>query len=289
MVTVPSGVVADHASASCDRLSRVIPSTADAVAASVALAAALGLPSERPVVVAEGYSVRVRLDPAPVLTRVVTVGRTLRGDPLPWMDREVAVSRFLSAAGAPVVPPWSNPGPHQACGLDVSLWRWLVPDPQPMPPDLYGRLLKDLHDALLDYDAELPILVGPLTDIATALQLSDDPLLREAADRLVPLALAWPRRPLHGDAHTDNVLTTRLGPRWMDFEDVCVGPVEWDLASRTLTDDFIDAYPGAVDRERLEECRDLRNLQILAAILTGNLNAPEVRHAVTARLRHRQL
>jgi hypothetical protein len=99
----------------------MIPTTADAVAASVAVAGALGLPAEQPVVVAEGYSVRVRLDPAPVLTRVVTAGRTLRGDPLPWMQREVAVSRYLQAAGAPVVSPWQDPGPHLALGLEVSL------------------------------------------------------------------------------------------------------------------------------------------------------------------------
>lgn len=266
----------------------MIPSTADAVAASVAVAGALGLPSERPVVVAEGYSVRVRLDPAPVLTRVVTAGRTLRGQPLPWMEREISVSHFLSAAGTPVVPPWSNAGPHQGCGLDVSLWRWLEPDPQPVPPEVYGRLLKDLHDALLHYDRELPVLVGPLTDIASALRLSDDDLLQEAADRLIPLALAWPRRPLHGDAHTGNVLTTRAGPRWIDFEDVCVGPVEWDLASRTLTADFVDAYPDSVDRERLEECRDLRSLQILAALLTDDVQEPAIYDAVTARLRLRQ-
>jgi hypothetical protein len=25
------------------------------------------------------------------------------------------------------------------------------------------------------------------------------------------------------------------GPLWTDFEDVCVGPVEWDMASMTIT------------------------------------------------------
>jgi|GEM_PF-6915242 len=61
----------------------MIPTTAEAVAASVAVAERLGLPSDDPVIVAEGYSVRVRLDPAPVLTRVVTLGRLLRGEPRP--------------------------------------------------------------------------------------------------------------------------------------------------------------------------------------------------------------
>lgn len=264
----------------------MIPTTADAVAASTAVAAALGLPSEDPVVVAEGYSVRVRLDPAPVLTRVVTVGRTLRGDPLPWMQREIAVSGFLAAAGIPVVPPWSEAGPHHACGLDVSLWRWLEHHAAAVGPEVYGRLLRNLHDALREYDADLPVLVGPLTDISSALRLSDDALLHEAAERLVAIALTWPRRPLHGDAHTGNLLSTSSGQRWIDFEDVCSGPIEWDLASRTLGDEFVDAYPGEVDRERLEDCRDLRSLQILAGKLTDRIqDAPLVE--VVSRLRNR--
>lgn len=266
----------------------MIPTTAEAVAASVAVAGALALPSDKPVVVAEGYSVRVRMDPAPVLTRVVTVGRTLRGEPLPWMQREIAVSRFLHAAGAPVGPPWSNPGPHHAGGLDVSLWQWLEPDPQAVSPAVYGRLLKDLHDTLLPYDGQLPVLVGPLTDITSAQRLSTDSLLHEAADRLIPLALTWPRRPLHGDAHTGNVLATRSGFRWIDFEDVCLGPIEWDLASRTLTDEFVDAYPNPIDRDRLEECRDLRDLQILSALLTDDVQDPALYDAVTTRLRRPQ-
>lgn len=263
----------------------VIPTVADAVAASVAVAARLGLPADDPVVVADGYSVRVRLDPAPVLSRVVTVGRVLRGAPRPWMEREISVARHLAGAGAPVVPPWEDAGPHQAYGLDVSLWRWVEPVPQPVLPETFGSLLGDLHRALEGYDGLLPTLVGPLTDIATALRLGDDPVLHDAAERLVPLALGWPRRPIHGDAHTGNILSTASGPIWMDFEDVCVGPVEWDLASRTLTDDSVDAYPGDVDRQRLEECRDLRNLQVLACLLTDDLQDANAYDDVSARLR----
>ena len=73
----------------------------------------------------------------------------------------------------------------------------------------------------------------------------------------------------------------------MDFEDVCAGPIEWDLASRTLTADFIDAYPGEIDRARLEDCRDLRSLQILAAILTDDLQDSRLYDDITARLRRR--
>jgi len=264
-----------------------IPTTADAVAASVACARLVGLPADRPEIIAEGYSVRVRLRPAAVVTRVVTVGRVLRPDPLPWLTREVAVGQFLEASGVPVVPPWSDPGPYVVDGLEVSLWHWVDHHAGTVSPAAFGAMLGDLHFALASYDADLPPLVGPITDIATGLSVSDDPLLHRVAATLVPLALSWPRRPLHGDAHTGNVLLTADGPRWTDFEDVCVGPPEWDLASLTLTDKAVDAYPGPVDRTRLQRCRDLRRLQILASLLADGAGDHPLRAEVAAVLERR--
>lgn len=264
-----------------------VPTTAEAVAASVACARALGLPGDDPEVVAEGYSVRVRLRPAPVVTRVVTVGRQLRPDPRPWLEREVAVARFLADAGVPVAAPWRDPGPHVAEGLEVSLWQWVDHDARVVAPDRFGALLGDLHRALATCPVDLPPLVGPLTDIATALASSSDPTLHRAAAELVPLALSWPRRPLHGDAHTGNVMMTADGPTWADFEDVCVGPVEWDLASLTIADAAVEAYPGAVDPARLWDCRDLRRLQVLAALLVGDHDDEPLRDMLTTHLERR--
>jgi hypothetical protein len=206
------------------------------------------------------------------------------------MQREVEVGRFLAEAGAPVGPPWRDPGPHDALGLEVSLWQWLDPAPgaERVATAVLGPLLKELHDALGGYEAALPVLVGALTDIAGALLVSDDAVLHEAAERLVPLALTWPRRPVHGDAHAGNVLATRSGHRWVDFEDVCLGPVEWDLASAGLTGTHADAYPGHVDHERLEQCRDLRSLQTLAWVLTDDVPDPALYEQMTARLRERR-
>lgn len=188
------------------------PTTAQAVAASVACARDLGLPADDPEVIAEGYSVRVRLQPSPVVTRVVTIGRELRPDPLPWLEREVAVGQFLARSQARIVPPWHEPGPHLAYGLEVSLWHWVEHRPGAVSGALFATMLGELHTALAMYDGDLPPLVGPLTDISTALRVSRDPVLHRVADELVPAALAWPRRPLHGDAHTGNVLLTPDGP-----------------------------------------------------------------------------
>lgn len=248
-----------------------IPTTVEAVAASVACAQTLGLPGGDPEVIAEGYSTRVHLRPAPVVARVITTGRVLRGDPMPWLTREVAVAQFLAAAGAPIVPPWADPGPYLANGLEVSLWQWVHAEPGQVSQSAFGELVGELHAALSLYEKDLPPLVGPLTDIATALTVSDDAVLHRAAAELVPLALSWPRRPVHGDAHPGNVLLTAEGPRWTDFEDVCVGPVEWDFAPASVSDEAVAAYPGRIDRVRLEECRDLRRLQDLALDLADGV------------------
>jgi aminoglycoside phosphotransferase (APT) family kinase protein len=157
-----------------------------------------------------------------------------------------------------------------ANGLEVSLWQWLEPVPFDVSPAQFGALLGDLHTALARYEADLPLLVGPLTDITSALRTQTDPALHEAAEWLLPLTSTWPRRPLHGDMHTGNLLKSD-GLRWIDFEDVCVGPLEWDLASRTITDELVDGYPGDVNRAMLEDCRNLRRLQILAAVLTDDI------------------
>jgi len=263
------------------------PSTADAVAASVACARAVGLPADDPEVIAEGYSVRVRLRPAAAVTRVVTLGRELRPDPLPWLEREVSVAQFLAASGVPIVAPWAEPGPYVHDGLEVSLWQWVEHEPGVVPAARFGAMLGELHDVLSGYPEDLPTLVGPLTDIRTALEHSPDPTLHRAADELLELALTWPRRPLHGDAHTGNVLITPSGPRWTDFEDVCVGPAEWDLASLTLSDDAVRAYPGKVDRARLEDCRDLRRLQILASLLLADATGDPLYDAITTHLDRR--
>lgn len=262
-----------------------MPSTADAVRASVACARALGLPADAPVVVAEGYSVRVRL--GPVLTRVVTEGVRLRGAPTPWLVREVAAAQHLAERGVSVARPWQDPGPHDGAGLPVTLWHWVEQVPGEVGQAELGALVGRLHDALVDLDADLPLLAGPLTDVRAALALSDDDALHRVAAQVLPLADGWPRRPLHGDVHPGNVVLTGDGPRWVDLEDVCVGPVEWDLASTSLSDEAVAAYPGDVDPARLADCRDLRRLQVLAGTLTDDLSTPDLRPRVLAALAHR--
>ena len=87
-----------------------------------------------------------------------------------------------------------------------------------------------------------------------------------AAERLRPFMEAPGHvQPLHGDAHPGNVIATREGLVWIDFEDACLGPVEWDLA--TMMDAGAIGPRHRPDPDVLARCRELRALQIALAMV----------------------
>ena len=59
---------------------------------------------------------------------------------------------------------------------------------------------------------------------------------------------------LHGEPHPGNVLTTKNGLRFIDFENCARGPVEFDLA--WVPDEVSERYRDA-DQELVGECRTL--------------------------------
>ena len=59
---------------------------------------------------------------------------------------------------------------------------------------------------------------------------------------------------LHGEPHPGNILNTRQGPRFIDLETCCRGPVEFDLAH--VPEDVSALYPD-VDQALLRHCRIL--------------------------------
>src|SRR3954452_12447688 len=62
-------------------------------------------------------------------------------------------------------------------------------------------------------------------------RLARDEWLRSKLDALTPVVFesSLPAQALHGDASTSNLLRTRSGLVWNDLEDVCTGPVAWDV------------------------------------------------------------
>src|SRR5687767_11537539 len=159
--------------------------------------------------------------------------------------REVAVGAFVAERRDLVVPPSDivPPGPHERDGLWMTLWKFVAHDsqaPPPAPREL-GRSLRRLHAALADFRGDL----APLSETRDWLErLLDElrpspPLTQRDIDRLrfelnalTPAVFesSLPAQALHGDASISNVLRTDSGLVWNDLEDVCTGPVAWDVA-----------------------------------------------------------
>jgi len=202
----------------------------DPFAAAVAVARELGLPADGAVGVGGAANVHVHLRPAPVVARVTMTLRRGREA----LETELAFARAASERGAPVVPP-ADDRVYEHAGLQVTLWRFTehrVPEAADAPA--VGRALRRLHEAVRDLELPLPRFdrLDEAERVARGLDHPDTPLILDAVhaarERLAKLRLD--EQPIHGDAHLRNALVTVDGPLWADLENVCRGPVEYDLA-----------------------------------------------------------
>jgi hypothetical protein len=253
------------------------PATARALAAAREVALANSVACEDAVVVADRSNVLVHLKPAPVLARVMTGTAMLHRDVERWLAREVAVGAFLAERGLAVSPSDLLPSrPYQYDGLWMTFWEFVEHDASRALPRAHelGGSLRELHAALADFPGEL----GQLSDIrdwlesllaelrlSPGLTLRDRDLLRYRLHDMTPTVFASsiPAQAIHGDASASNLLRTSNALIWNDLEDVCVGPVHWDVAglivearahgeSEAFVADFLRAY-GGLDLDELDD------------------------------------
>jgi hypothetical protein len=260
-----------------------------AVRAAVEVAALYGLRSDDPLVLRDAWHVLVHLRPLPVVARVSSGRPYPQGPPEEDVVRELEVASHAARAGAAVVPPSDllDPGPHRHGGHLVAFWQYVEPRRE-VEPVAAGQALRAIHEALADYEGELPSLhTDDIVPITARLEPSADvELLRE-------LGLRQPdgrRQALHGDAHLANCLP---GPLWHDFETACRGPREFDLAALALSarvreDDTsriaLEAY-GDHDAELLEECLPVYAAWIYASFMISLPRRPELGPVLEERLR----
>ena len=262
--------------------------SASAVRAAVEVAADHGLHSDDPRVLRDAWHVLVHLRPLPLVARVSSGRPYPQGPPEEDVIRELEVASHAARAGAPVVPPSElvDPGPHRHGGHVVTFWQYVEPKRE-VEPIAAGEGLRAIHEALADYEGELPTLhTDDTARITDSLEPSADvELLRELGLRQP----AGRTQALHGDAHLANCLP---GPLWHDFETACRGPQEFDLAalflsSRVSGDDAsriaLEAY-GDYDGGLLEEFLPIYAAWIYASFMIALPRRPELRPVLDQRL-----
>lgn len=249
------------------------------------LARKLGLPAEDPVVLDRGMNLIIHLRPSPVVARVTRVAHLVR--PLGSLAGALAAARSIAG----LLPPTDlvEPGPHRIeDGRYVTFWAYV--DGVSASPAEAGASLRALHDAARSYAGPLRTF-DPRPDAMRIAELVDDEtaaVLRAAAASLVPPALA--AQAIHGDSHLGNVLK---GGLWLDVDEVCIGPREWDLAClrhrwtfmgeiEDETRDALAAY-GSYDEDAVTA---LEPLVVLFTAAWGSL-APLVGDAIGPRTRRR--
>lgn len=259
-----------------------------AVRAAVEVAAEHGLVADDPVVLRDAWHVLVHLRPLPIVARV--------SSGLPYPDgpseddvvRELAVASHAARAGAAVVPPSDllDPGPHRRGDHVVAFWTY-VGQPREVEPVAAGEALRAIHEALADYEGDLPSLhTDDLAAITDRLEPSADvEFLRELGLRQ-PAGTA---QALHGDAHLANCMP---GPLWHDFETACRGPREFDLAALALSDEVRDDEPSRIaleaygdhDADLLEELLPVYAAWIYASFMIALPRRPELGPVLAERL-----
>lgn len=182
-----------------------------------------------------GENALFRLASAPLIVRIA---RSV--DYLASARNEVAVSRWLTREGFPVVRTVDDlDQPALIDGHPVTFWHLIAAADRSATYGELGTILRDLHSISVPKGLELPSFdVFGRSDLrldrAVGVAADDIEFLRkrgrELRDRLAQLRFASPVGPVHGDAHTDNLIVDTSGRvHLIDLENFCVDHAEWDL------------------------------------------------------------
>jgi len=236
-------------------------------AAARSTASSLELTVNDTVVLHDSNKLTLRLLPCDVLARVAPAAHQIA-------QFEIDVAGRLAESDSPVaaLDPRVEPRVYERDGFALTLWTYYEPaTPQEVSPADYADALERLHVGMRKLDIPTPHFTDRV-DEAQQLVASRDrtPALVDADRELLAKTLRNLRaatservgeQVLHGEPHPGNLLSTKNGLRFIDFETCCRGPVEFDLAH--APDGVSEHYPG-VDQDLLRQCRIL----VLAMITT---------------------
>jgi len=240
--------------------------------AAIATASSLDLTADSVIVLQDSNKLTLRLLPCDVLARVA------HGAPEALQDArfEVELALRLAESGCPVaaLEPRVNPRVYARDGFVVTLWTYYDPYdpalPREVSPADYANALDRLHVGMRTLDFPTPHFTDRVEQAQQLVASRDHtPSLADEDRELLGDTLQSLRRAisdrgaaeqlLHGEPHPGNVLITKHGLLFIDFETCCRGPVEFDLAH--APEAVSEHYPG-VNHDVLRECR----LLVLAMI-----------------------
>ena len=193
-------------------------------------------------------------------------------DSQPGMLREHAICRELQALGEPGSEALGQPWSDHETGMVATLWTYVesIPIGARDPLELavcLGRVHRVLQRTLTpvpDYRHWFDLFAESLNDDDEMANLDDEGChdLRTAYEELRPRidGHRWTPVRIHGEPHFGNCLRTNDGLVLIDFETVCTGPVEWDLAS--LEPAVADHYRASLDDDLLGLLRTMNDVRI---------------------------
>lgn len=236
------------------------PEVARAIHAAISVAVALGLPADDAAVLQNSNRLALRLLPCDVLARVAAAGRE-------HPAFEVQLARRLAETDSPVaaLEPRAEARGHERDGFEVTLWTYYEPVAAGVSPAAYAEALERLHAGMRQIEVPTPHVADRVAEAQRIVSSrKDSPALREDDRSMLASTLRRLRRAvrdhgaaeqlLHGEPHPGNVLSTAIGPLFVDLETCCHGPVEFDLAH--VPERVSERYPG-VDQALLQDCRQL--------------------------------
>ncbi|MEO6088033.1 MAG: aminoglycoside phosphotransferase family protein [Umezawaea sp.] len=237
-----------------------------AVTAARSIAASVDLEVDDVVVVQNSNKLTLRLVPCDVLARVAPVADQVA-------QVEIELAQRLAGSPVAVLEPRVEPRVYERDSFVVTLWTYYesATHPEVSPAD-YADALRRLHVGMGELDVPTPHFTDRVEQAQRLVANRDrTPALADVDRELLGDTLRSLRRAivgrggveqlLHGEPHPGNVLATKNGLLFIDFETCCHGPVEFDLAH--APEEVGEHYPG-VDQDLLRDCR----LLVLAMITT---------------------
>jgi aminoglycoside phosphotransferase (APT) family kinase protein len=232
-----------------------------ALAAARSTASALGLAVDDAIVLHDSNKLTVRLLPSDVVARVAPIEHQVA-------QFEIRIAQRLAESESPVaaLDPRAEPRVYERDGYAITLWTYYQPamSGEASPVD-YANALERLHSGMRKLDLRTPHFTDRVEEAQHLVDTTDlTPDLADADRKLLINTLRSRRQAianrgaaeqvLHGEPHPGNVLSTKSGLLFIDFETCCRGPVEFDLAH--VPENVSERYADA-DQDLLSQCRAL--------------------------------